>query len=145
MYIRFYKTLSVFMISLSLFSSRALSGNESLDLLDPDGEVHSSHSFSITSQSSDKYEEAIRICRSRTQSSEYEVFDSYEEAMKVCGAISYRLQPWATWAMDFASLFVNNYEMLISLALHHIVGDMMHIVELGKDNSYRESRVSDLL
>jgi hypothetical protein len=95
----------------------------------------------------DKYEKAVKICRSHidrptirlTSNNEIEMSGSYEDAMKMCGADNYRLYPTTIWGIGLCNMIDSaSYQMLISAELHHVAGDMMHIAELENDKDYRE-------
>lgn len=94
----------------------------------------------------EKYENAIQICRAHLDRRilDDEVSSNYENAMKICGADNYRRYPGTIWALNiYNTLDVTqyqsstSYQSLISVELHHVAGDMMHIAQLEKDKSYR--------
>jgi len=132
----FYKTISALIISLSLFSSNGFSMEIENDFEDKN------HTSLFTSRQEDfdekaqgKFADAIKICMDTKYGRECD----YDYAMKVCGADSYRLSPLIIWGKYIGDIVdSDNYERLITIELHHIAGDMMHIAKFEKDHGYRE-------
>lgn len=69
--------------------------------------------------------------------------NNYEKAIEVSGILKYRSYFHTIWAkkvIDVSfSLFqsTSNYYRLISIELHSIVGDMLHIAKMNSDRNYK--------
>lgn len=108
----------------------------------------------------DIYDKAIKLCKDYSEKrakgewwehkndilKDVKASDVYEQAMKICGAGDYRRYASTVWGMHIYSNLTladnHDFKTLTSIALHHIAGDMLHIVQLAKDPNYRKKVAS---
>ncbi len=62
--------------------------------------------------------------------------NTLKNAMEVSQIENFRLYPVTTWGIHLCNYIVTNYYRLINIELHHMAGDMLHIVRTEQDGNY---------